>query len=94
MHPPLWVVGIVIVNTSLLLYMNWKTWHILSAQKGFSPGTFSMGHNMLTMQIIPGGRCRVNLGSCANNKGKSSHNTDRLDKLETTVPERERFLFP
>ena len=46
------------------------------------------------MQIIADVRHKVTLGSCASmqNKGKHPHNTDRLDKLETTGPEPERQI--
>lgn len=77
-----------------LLYTTGKTWPMLAAQEDFSLGAFSIGHRVLAMQIIPGVRCKVTFGSCASmqNKEKHSHNTDRLDKLETTVPEPERQI--
>lgn len=67
---------------------------MLAAQEDFSLGAFSIGHRVLTMQLIPGVSCKVTLGSCASmqNKEKHPHNTDRLDKLETTVPEPERQI--
>lgn len=46
------------------------------------------------MQVIPEVRHKVTLGSCNSmqNKGKQRLNIDRLDKLETTVPEPERQI--
>lgn len=77
-----------------LLYTAGKIWPIHSAQESLSLGAFSTGHSVLTMQIIPGVRHKVTLGSCTStqNKGKHPLNIDRLDKLETTVPEPERQI--
>lgn len=65
-----------------------------SAQKGLSLGAFRTGHRALTMQIIPHVRHKVTSGRCTSmqNKGKCLRNIDRLEKLETTVPEPERQI--